>query len=89
MSAETDATSIRPSKRARASSNTDNVSALQCQVCRRTYDRLDHLNRHLDSQTYFFDTNLLMQKMLQKGNQALIAPLRERPRHATPASSPR
>ncbi|KAH7559035.1 hypothetical protein BM1_03972 [Bipolaris maydis] len=49
MSAETDATSIRPSKRARASSNTDNVSALQCQVCRRTYDRLDHLNRHLDS----------------------------------------
>ncbi|EUC42412.1 hypothetical protein COCMIDRAFT_103578 [Bipolaris oryzae ATCC 44560] len=49
MSAETDAVTIRPSKRARASSNTDNVSSLQCQVCHRTYDRLDHLNRHLDS----------------------------------------
>ena len=52
MSAEIDGTVVRPSKRARASSNADNAPSLQCQVCHRTYDRLDHLNRHLDSRKH-------------------------------------
>ncbi|EDU44697.1 C2H2 type zinc finger domain containing protein [Pyrenophora tritici-repentis Pt-1C-BFP] len=41
--------------------------SLQCQVCRRTYDRLDHLNRHLDSRTYSFDIDPLIQRMPQRG----------------------
>ncbi|KAF1955751.1 hypothetical protein CC80DRAFT_414866 [Byssothecium circinans] len=35
----------RPKKRQRFSDG----EALQCQVCFRSYDRADHLNRHLDS----------------------------------------
>jgi hypothetical protein len=49
MSAEVGDTIVRPSKRARVSSHVVNVPSLQCQVCHRTYDRIDHLNRHLDS----------------------------------------
>jgi hypothetical protein len=49
MSAEVDDTIVRPSKRIRESHSVNNVHALQCQVCHRTYDRIDHLNRHLDS----------------------------------------
>ncbi|KAH6099556.1 hypothetical protein HBI69_229430 [Parastagonospora nodorum] len=49
MSAEVDDTIVRPSKRIRESHSVNNVRALQCQVCHRTYDRIDHLNRHLDS----------------------------------------
>ncbi|RMZ71973.1 C2H2 type zinc finger domain containing [Pyrenophora seminiperda CCB06] len=61
------------------------VPSLQCQVCHRTYDRLDHLNRHLDSRTYFSDIDPLMRRMLQKGRQALTAQCRGLPKHVTPA----
>ncbi|CAN9190210.1 unnamed protein product [Alternaria alternata] len=40
-------TNARPSKRQRTSDAS--IGALQCQVCHRTYERADHLNRHLDS----------------------------------------
>ncbi|CAN9177469.1 unnamed protein product [Alternaria alternata] len=40
-------THARPSKRQRTSDAS--IGALQCQVCHRTYERADHLNRHLDS----------------------------------------
>jgi hypothetical protein len=49
MSAIFDDTVVRPAKRARVASNVVTVHSLQCQVCHRTYDRIDHLNRHLDS----------------------------------------
>ena len=43
-------TNARPSKRQRTSDAS--IGALQCQVCHRTYERADHLNRHLDSREY-------------------------------------
>lgn len=55
MSAQTGDASARPSKRARAASGAGSQSSLQCQVCHRTYDRLDHLNRHLDSRAQASD----------------------------------
>jgi hypothetical protein len=48
MSAPVQSTQARPNKRARLF-NTGDVPPLQCQVCHRTYERADHLNRHLDS----------------------------------------
>ncbi|ORY01674.1 hypothetical protein BCR34DRAFT_91466 [Clohesyomyces aquaticus] len=41
---------VRPLKRQRTSTaSTLGTGALQCQVCHRSYERADHLNRHLDS----------------------------------------
>ncbi|KAF2629061.1 hypothetical protein BU25DRAFT_390093, partial [Macroventuria anomochaeta] len=41
-------TNVRPSKRQRTS-DASSIGGLQCQVCHRSYERADHLNRHLDS----------------------------------------
>ncbi|PSN74789.1 hypothetical protein BS50DRAFT_479387, partial [Corynespora cassiicola Philippines] len=45
-----ESTSHRPRKRQRQSQQSIvGPTSLQCQVCSRTYERADHLNRHLDS----------------------------------------
>lgn len=41
---------VRPPKRQRTSDAS--TSGLQCQVCHRSYERADHLNRHLDSREH-------------------------------------
>jgi hypothetical protein len=41
--------SDRPAKRVRLSSNAEFIESLQCQVCHLSYERADHLSRHLDS----------------------------------------
>ncbi|KAJ4984578.1 C6 transcription factor [Stagonosporopsis vannaccii] len=41
-------TNVRPLKRQRTS-DASSSGALQCQVCHRSYERADHLHRHLDS----------------------------------------
>jgi len=43
-------TNARPSKRKRTSDAS--IGGLQCQVCHRSYERADHLNRHLDSREF-------------------------------------
>ena len=48
-----ESTSHRPRKRQRQSQQSIvGPTSLQCQVCSRTYERADHLNRHLDSREY-------------------------------------
>ena len=73
----------RPLKRQRASDASSTTTAgLQCQVCHRSYERADHLNRHLDSREYFLDTAQLSVDLAQIVTNAPFAARNVQP-HST------
>jgi hypothetical protein len=64
----------RPLKRQRASDASSTTTAgLQCQVCHRSYERADHLNRHLDSREYFQGATQPTADLAQTVTNALFA----------------
>jgi|SRR5690242_7485103 len=76
-----ESTNVPPSKRQRTS-DASPVGALQCQVCHRSYERADHLHRHLDSREYSL---LKYCSTPERAQTAMSAPsvVRSVPQHST------
>lgn len=75
-------TNARSLKRQRASDASSTTTALQCQVCHRSYERADHLNRHLDSREHLEEVAQHIADLAQTGTNAPSA-ARNVPPHLT------